>query len=127
MEPFQGGSSLTFCPGGGLLKKNRKSRGLEKTRKCEARIWMDRPPGVDLSPGGGQEVGNKSVPRPLGSWRRGWCGMQGDRRAKTATGGARGAAFLIPTLGPIPFHELLTVPGEVSPREAPLLSFVPSN
>lgn len=88
---------------------------------------MDRPPGVDLSPGGGQEVGNKSVPRPLGSWRRGWCGMQGDRRAKTATGGARGAAFLIPTLGPIPFHELLTVPGEVSPREAPLLSFVPSN
>lgn len=72
---------------------------------------MDCPLGVELSPGGGQEVGKESVSRPLGSWPGGWCGMQGFGMVKTATRGTRGTAFLIPTLGPIQFHELLAMPG----------------
>lgn len=67
--------------------------------------------GVEISPGGGQEVGKESVPRPLGSWPGGWCGMLGDGLAKTAARGARGTAFLILTLGPIQLHELLAEPG----------------
>lgn len=45
MEPFPVGSSPTFWPGGDLLKKSCKLWGLERSRNCEARIWIGCPLG----------------------------------------------------------------------------------
>lgn len=45
MEPFPVGSSPAFWPRGDLLKKSCKSWGLERSRNCEARIWIACPLG----------------------------------------------------------------------------------